>query len=522
MTALCASCNATNEDVAEVCFSCGAVLGAITRGTVIAGRYEVTKRLGQGGMGVVYAAHDRVLDETIAIKLLHSSVVDDSLARRFRSEIKLARRITHPNVCRIHDYGEEGTRRYISMELVEGRDLKQELRARGRLPPDEAYSTAIQVAEGLHAIHAAKVVHRDLKTPNLMRDAAGVVRVMDFGIAKQFGVDSPSAGNTGTGQIVGTPEYMSPEQVRGEPLDARSDVYALGIVIWELFTGQVPFRGDTPVATLFKHLSAPVPFDLNTATLPPALVPVLARALAKSADDRYPSAGELAEALRVASRDTAQATIVTSPPTILTQPAAPPRPGPPPLPHTAVAKKGAPWVTIAVVGGLSSLALLLQITKSAKVAPPASAAPAAAVTLATEPTSITTPSVPVKRIEPRITLPPPTVRPVRMAETSSRPAPPAARAAVLAPPVTTPAASAAPTAAQAPGELQIGVKPYAEVFVDGASVGTTPMRPLQLPAGRHTVRLEHPDFQPLQRVVTVLENQRARLVIDLAQDALRR
>jgi serine/threonine protein kinase len=158
------------------------------------------------------------------------------------------------------------------------------------------------VAEGLQAIHDVGIVHRDLKTPNIMRDARGVIRVMDFGIAKIEGMDRSSGALTTTGQIMGTPEYMSPEQCLGEKIDYRSDIYALGIVDYEIFTGQVPFRGDTPVATLFKHLQDPVPFEggPGVARIPLSIVPVLRCALAKNRTERYACASDLAAALRVA------------------------------------------------------------------------------------------------------------------------------------------------------------------------------------------------------------------------------
>jgi eukaryotic-like serine/threonine-protein kinase len=183
------------------------------------------------------------------------------------------------------------------MEFIAGVDLRKVLRQRGALPPEEAFDVSIQIADGLQAIHDEGIVHRDLKTPNLMRDSRGVVRLMDFGIAKEWEGES-STNLTVAGQIVGTPEYMSPEQIRGEKIDSRSDIYTLGIVIFELFTGQVPFHGDTPMVTLFQHLEDPPPLEGPwAAKLPKALIPILRKALAKEAADRYASAREMAEAL---------------------------------------------------------------------------------------------------------------------------------------------------------------------------------------------------------------------------------
>jgi eukaryotic-like serine/threonine-protein kinase len=297
---ICPSCRSTNDESADVCFKCGKGLFALTEGAVLASRYEILEPLGRGGMGMVYKAHDRELDETVAVKVLRGDLARSSvIAQRFRSEIKLARRVRHKNVCGIHEYGQEGDVRFISMEFVDGVDLRRILGQGGALPAAEAFEVSIQVADGLNAIHEEAIIHRDLKTPNIMRDRRGVVRLMDFGIAKQS--EAESAHMTATGQIIGTPEYMSPEQIRGQKIDFRSDIYALGIVLFEIFTGDVPFRGDTPMVTLFKHLQDPPPLDGPEAVrLPGALVPVIRKALAKEPADRYASARELAEALREA------------------------------------------------------------------------------------------------------------------------------------------------------------------------------------------------------------------------------
>jgi serine/threonine-protein kinase len=295
---VCPSCQFTNEDATETCFKCGKNLFVVMEGTLLAGRYEILKPLGRGGMGVVYKAKDRELDEIVALKVLRPEIARSvDMVRRFRGEIKLARKIRHRNVCGIHEFGQDGHLQFIAMELIEGVDLKKVLREKGPLPVDQAYEVSMQVAKGLQAIHDAGVVHRDLKTPNLMRDPSGLVRLMDFGIAKDSRTDS--ADHTATGQIIGTPEYMSPEQARGERVDYRSDIYALAIVMWELFTGDVPFRGDSPLATLYKHLHDAPPVDgPGSALLPRPLRPVLQKAMAKRPEDRYQSVRELAEALR--------------------------------------------------------------------------------------------------------------------------------------------------------------------------------------------------------------------------------
>jgi serine/threonine-protein kinase len=336
---ICPGCHTENADDTVACAACATALGAIlSQGAVVANRYEIGKPLGKGGMGTVYRAHDKVLDETVALKVLRAELAQDpDLARRFRSEIKLARRIRHRNVCGIHEYGEQADLRYIAMELIEGVDLKQVLRTRGALPAREAFDVSIQAAEGLQAIHDAGVIHRDLKTTNIMVDAKGLVRLMDFGVAKQLGGGATLSG-TSMGMIVGTPEYMSPEQARGETLDGRSDVYALGVVVFEIFTGHVPFEGDTPIATIFKHLQEAPPLEgPRAAGIPSEALPVLRKALAKDPVERLPSAHAMAEAMRAARvqhfSGMAAGTPTPKPqPTVLVPPPgpAPPAPAMPP------------------------------------------------------------------------------------------------------------------------------------------------------------------------------------------------
>ena len=299
---ICSSCQAENDPTAEVCFTCGKALSALTRGSVIASRYEIVDILGRGGMGMVYKAIDRMLEEPVAIKVLRRDLTGSpDAARRFRSEIKLARRVSHTNVCRIHEYGEEGGVSFISMAFLEGRDLRQHLAEHPEgLPTQEAFGICIQVAHGLQAIHEAGIIHRDLKTPNIMCDDSGVVRLMDFGIAKEL-AESGAAGLTGTGMVIGTPEYMSPEQCRGCKVDVRSDVYSLGVVIFEIFAGRVPFVGDSVMATLFKHMQEPPPLaGPIAARIPGGAIPILRKALAKAPAERYATAGEVAAALEQA------------------------------------------------------------------------------------------------------------------------------------------------------------------------------------------------------------------------------
>jgi eukaryotic-like serine/threonine-protein kinase len=492
----------------------------IRPGTLFHGRYEILGVLGRGGMGMVYRAHDRRLDEIVAIKVLRPDFAGDpKMAERFRSEIKLARKVRHKNVCTIHDYGEDRGLLYISMELIEGVDLKHKLKADGAVPTEEAYAIAVQIAQGLQAVHDAGIVHRDLKTPNIMLDASGTARLMDFGIAKRVGEGTATA----TGQIVGTPEYMSPEQAQGHKVDYRSDLYALGVVIYEIFTGHVPFRGDTPISTILKHLNDPP--HLEIAALSPALRLVLKRCLAKDPVQRYASAADIADALRQARspslRQQPVSTDVLQAPTRVLSAAPSPR-GP-----------ARPMLLMGLVAGLLALAIALaialgfQLMGGGAVAPSPSAGPREALA---SPVARALPSAALPSAEPSLApasplasppsrspvpvpspvpSPRPSLRPQMAAAATQRP--PVAAAAVPAAPVTTVPATAPPE----PGQLQIAVKPWGEVSVDGRVVGTTPLDRISLPAGTHRVRVRHPGFPAWESDVLVKPGETSKVMVDL-------
>ena len=290
----CRTCRTDNDLNASSCLNCGRSLNALAKGELLAGRFEILAVIGSGGMGIVYKAHDRSLDEDVALKVLRPEFANTrEAARRFQSEIKLARKVSDRHVCRIFEYGEDAGLRYICMELIDGVNLKQLVQDQGPLAHEDAYEAGVQIADGLCAIHEAGVIHRDLKPENIMRDARGIVRLMDFGIAREL----ESVSLTVAGQVMGTPEYMSPEQALGQKLDFRTDIYSLGIVVFELFTGQVPFRGENPVATVLKQIEEPPPLeDLE----PAGLRPVLRRALEKDRAQRFASARGMAAALRLA------------------------------------------------------------------------------------------------------------------------------------------------------------------------------------------------------------------------------
>ncbi len=521
----CPACHAENGSSATTCVSCGASLLApptptaptavivsvdLSPGSLFHGRYEILGPLGRGGMGMVYRAHDKTLDETVAIKVLRPDFAQDpAMAARFRSEIKLARKVRHRNVCAIHDYGEERGLLYISMELVEGVDLKRVLRERGALPFEEAFDVSIQIAQGLQAVHDAGIIHRDLKTPNIMVDPQRVARLMDFGIAKR---QEGGGASTATGQILGTPEYMSPEQAQGQRVDFRSDVYALGIVIYEIFTGDVPFRGETPISTILKHLHDPPP--INAARVPDALRPLLRRALAKNPDGRYPTARALADALREArsaSRHQQEMpTAMLEAPTLAHPGMAAPR------------RRLSPWVVAGAIAlGVLGLGLTLRLGSAApavaptptplKVATPVAAptpTPAAAATPGASPTPIPT-ALPARRATPA-----PRSVSVPTLSASSSPAAATPTPLVAATPMPVPS----PARAE-PGQLQIAVRPWAEVVVDGRAMGTTPLDRITLEPGTHVVLLRHPAYEELRRSVVVTPGETAKLIVDLAKEA---
>jgi serine/threonine-protein kinase len=508
---ICPSCHTEGDETADRCSQCGQDLFSLSPGHVLSGRYEIAERLGRGGMGVVYRARDRELDVDVAIKTLRTDLAGSTeVTRRFRDEIKLARTISHPNVCRIHEYGKDGELAYIVMELVEGVDLKHVLQDGGPLPADVAYDVAIQVAEALQVIHEGGVVHRDLKTANIMQDERGAVKVMDFGIAKRFESAPARPGErlTATGQIVGTAEYMSPEQALAQELDVRSDVYSLGVVVFELFTGDVPFRAETFMATAYRHVRDPLPWDAPQAHLvPEPLVPVLEKAMSKARDARYASAREMAEALRAARAATAFAA---------------PRPkrrrgyAPTARVQTSSARSRLLLAGAALAVALGVAVALLRpggpapVERATTPVVATPSAPATEVPATPLPTAETAPPSPA-RLARRATVPPAAAR---LALAPASPAPTATAIPTEAPTEPPTAAPETPRPVEEKAKVQLAIKPWAEVTVDDRPAGTSPLPVLSLPPGPHVFQFRHPYYQPIVRRVTLRPGQTLRLAVD--------
>src|SRR5215469_10153697 len=263
----------------------------LQEGDILGGRYEILQLLGEGGMGAVYKAKDREVERIVALKLIRPEMASNPvILARFKQELLTAHRVTHKNVIRIYDLAEADGVKFITMEFVEGNDLRQMLREREKLSPDEAVDIIRQVCMALEAAHTAGIIHRDLKPQNIMRDKSGRILVMDFGLARSV----ESEGMTQTGALLGTIEYMSPEQAMGKPLDQRSDLFAVGLIFYELLSGKMPFKAETAMASLLmRNQERAVPVGEIDATVPAGLSDIVSRCLERDLDRRYPTASEI-------------------------------------------------------------------------------------------------------------------------------------------------------------------------------------------------------------------------------------
>jgi eukaryotic-like serine/threonine-protein kinase len=267
-------------------------------GTVLSGRYKLAAKLGSGGMSTVYLARDATLDRDVAVKVMHREMSEqpDQL-ERFRQEARAVAKLSHPNVVAVIDAGEDGGYPYIVFEYVEGETLKQRVARVGALDPQEALAYAIEIARGLTVAHARKMVHRDIKPQNVLIDAEGRAKLTDFGISRQLEQD----GMTATGRVLGTTDYVAPEQAMGRGADQRSDVYSLGVVLYEMLIGQVPFHADSQVGVAMKHVNEELPdVQQRRPEISAATALVVERATAKDPSNRYQDVGEMIDDLSTA------------------------------------------------------------------------------------------------------------------------------------------------------------------------------------------------------------------------------
>ena len=349
------------------------------------GQFQITRELGRGGMAVVYEAYQPALQRKVALKVLPPSLAQDDFVRRFQHEAIAAAGLRHPNIVTIYDVSSEGHYNYIVMEFLEGRPLSEVIRTGGPMPLDRLCKIVEQVAQALDYAHQHGFIHRDIKPSNIMLDQADHATLTDFGIARAL----TGTHLTQTGTLIGTPEYMSPEQVTGEEIDARTDVYSLGIVAYEMVTGQVPFSGTT-ASVLYKQANTPPPpLRTHVPGVNPTVENVILRALAKRRDERYATAGQFAQALIAAtasqpgampSRQTSPAItqqashispqpMSVSPPTYTSPPAyMPPQPiptQPPAAPRASGLPRGLLWV---LAGGAALAVLCVAIAIVAWIA----------------------------------------------------------------------------------------------------------------------------------------------------------
>ncbi len=306
-------------------------------GEVLLDRYELQELVGSGGMSSVYRAHDRLLDRMVALKVLHEHYRGDpEYVERFRREARSVAVLSHPNIVTVIDRGEEGDAQFIVFEYVDGENLKRLIAREQPLPVARALSLALQIARGLSFAHRNGLVHRDVKPQNILLNGDGQAKVTDFGIARA--IDLPR-GMTQTGTVLGTSDYIAPEQAQGQRVDEQTDVYSLGVVLYELLTGEVPFPGENFVAIAMRHINDPPPsVRAVRPDVPPRVDAAVQRAMAKRPEDRFPTMADFGRELEACAGDTEEGTQVIAPP-----------------PRAVHRRRTSPWPLVLVLLGLLAI-----------------------------------------------------------------------------------------------------------------------------------------------------------------------
>ncbi len=467
------------------------------------GRYVVVSTLGQGAMGTVYKAVDPLIERTVAIKTINLNLSKDErveFEERFYREAKSAGRLSHANIVTIYDVGETDDIAYIAMEYLEGESLREMLDSGVVLPVERISKIAARIASALSYAHENRVVHRDIKPANIMITPNRDVKIMDFGIAQ-----ISTGSRTQVGTVLGSPKYMAPEQVAGQPADGRTDIFALGVVLYEMLTGATPFNGDNLGAIMYKVLNEePAPPSTLNARVPPVFDRIIGRALSKRPEDRYQTAREFARDLRNYETCVPQDAPRAAPAVQTSRTAAgqhdattlllPPRKARDAMASVAGAQKG----TAARQGNA------LSRGKLSLLALPVVAVAAFALFLQGRPPQATVAAPVAQAVEKTPVDPPqPAAAPAR-----------AVAAPVPAPRIPAPVvASAPPAKAPAPVEpakstVLFAVSPWGQVFVDGESVGVSPpLTQLELAPGSHTVEIRNQEFAPYRDTVHLASGQ---------------
>ena len=472
------------------------------------GRYEIIETLAHGGMGVVYKAKDPLIERVVAIKTLGfglSPIEAEAFRKRFAREAKSAGRLNHPNIVTIHDMGESDDGAYIAMEFLEGRTLRDLLDSGVPLPPAQVAEIAIQVADGLAFAHQHGVVHCDVKPGNIMVLASGAVKIMDFGIALL-----PTGSRTFAGNVLGSPRYISPEQIVGRPVDARSDIFAVGAVLYEMLTGVAPFAAATIDEILYQVINEkPEPPSLRNPGLPSGFDPIVERAMAKHPDDRYQRVQEMGAALRELELKLEPLAV----PALVADPTPSIAPGAKTVELDSTGAR--PAADFLPAGGardphgqrrrLALFGIPVALVAVAAVLRLASAPPPVETESAASSTASATNAAPLVQPVPRSPLPAVLPPLITDAAQTGRPPPPI-------PSNTTPAPSDAVAVASEPPapmpmpmvRVTFAIAPWGEIYIDGRKRGVAPpLTEVALPPGTYAVEVRNASFAPFKRTIEV-------------------